>query len=144
MQIRAQFRLFQVKAMFKQHVNLMIWTWILRLQTASRNEFPCKNHYSTIAFKETHYWENGSGSCWYLLTFVHSFIRRLSLFCVFLNNWYGPKRTWLFSINSNSVEQDQTAHTITVWSGSTLFASLKDVTNGSPKVEDSIAEMHLK
>ena len=43
MQIRAQFRLFQVKAMFKQHVTLMIWTWILRLQTASRNEFPCKN-----------------------------------------------------------------------------------------------------
>ena len=43
MQIRAQFRLFQVKAMFKQHVNLIIWTWILRLQTASRNEFPCKN-----------------------------------------------------------------------------------------------------
>ena len=27
-QIRAQFRHFQVKAMFKQHVNLMIWTWI--------------------------------------------------------------------------------------------------------------------
>ena len=43
MQIRAQFRLSQVKAMFKQHVNLMIWTLILRLQTASRNEFPCKN-----------------------------------------------------------------------------------------------------
>ena len=43
MQIRALFRLFQVKAMFKQHVNLMIWTWLLRLQTASRNEFPCKN-----------------------------------------------------------------------------------------------------
>ena len=43
MQIRAQFRHFQVKAMFKQHVNVMIWTWILRLQTASRNEFPCKN-----------------------------------------------------------------------------------------------------
>ena len=42
-QISAQFRLFQVKAMFKQHVNLMIWTWILRLQTASRNECPCKN-----------------------------------------------------------------------------------------------------
>ena len=42
-QIGAQFRHFQVKAMFKQHVNLMIWTWILRLQTASRNEFPCKN-----------------------------------------------------------------------------------------------------
>ena len=29
--------------MFKQHMNLMIWTGILRLQTASRNEFPCKN-----------------------------------------------------------------------------------------------------
>ena len=43
MQIRAQFRLFQVKAMFKQHVNLMIWTSILWLQTASRKEFPCKN-----------------------------------------------------------------------------------------------------
>ena len=43
MQIRAQFRLFQVKAIFKQYVNLMIWTWILRLQTASRDEFPCKN-----------------------------------------------------------------------------------------------------
>ena len=43
MQIRAQFRLFQVKAMFKQHVNLMIWAWILRLQTPSRNEFPWKN-----------------------------------------------------------------------------------------------------
>ena len=43
MQIRAKFRLFQVKAMFKQHVNLMSWTWILRLQTASRNEFPAKN-----------------------------------------------------------------------------------------------------
>ena len=42
-QIRAQFRLFQVKAMFKQYVNLMIRTWILRLQTASCNEFPCKN-----------------------------------------------------------------------------------------------------
>ena len=49
MQIRAQLRLFQVKAMFKQHVNLMIWTWILRLQTASRNEFPCKNvRYITV------------------------------------------------------------------------------------------------
>ena len=44
MQIRAQFRLFRVKAMFKQHVNLMIWTWILRLQTASRNEIPCKKN----------------------------------------------------------------------------------------------------
>ena len=43
MQIRAQFRLFQVKAMFKQHVNLMIWTWILWLQTALRDLFPCKN-----------------------------------------------------------------------------------------------------
>ena len=43
MQIRAHVRPFQVKAMFKQHVNLMIWTWILRLQTAWRNEFPCKN-----------------------------------------------------------------------------------------------------
>ena len=42
-QIRAQLRPFQVKAMFKQHVNIMIWTWILRLQTASRNEFTCKN-----------------------------------------------------------------------------------------------------
>ena len=39
MQIRAQFRLFQEKAMFKQHMNLIIWTWILQLQTASRNEF---------------------------------------------------------------------------------------------------------
>ena len=29
--------------MFKQHVNLMICTWILRHQTALRNEFPCKN-----------------------------------------------------------------------------------------------------
>ena len=46
MEIRAQCRLFQVKVMFKQHVNLMIWTWILRLQTASRNEFPCKNSHS--------------------------------------------------------------------------------------------------
>ena len=44
-QIRAQFRPFQVKAMFKQHVNLVIWTWILRLQTASCNKFPCKNWY---------------------------------------------------------------------------------------------------
>ena len=42
MQIRAQFRLFQAKAMFKQHANLRIWTWILWLQTASRNELPCK------------------------------------------------------------------------------------------------------
>ena len=42
-QIRAQIRPFQVKVMFKQHVNLMIWTWILRLQTASHNEFLCKN-----------------------------------------------------------------------------------------------------
>ena len=51
MQIRAQFRLFQVKAMFKQRVNLMIWTWILRRQTASRNKFPCKNtHYSRMFF----------------------------------------------------------------------------------------------
>ena len=48
MQIRAQFRLFQVKAMFKQHANLMIWTWILRFQTASRNEFPCKNSHSFL------------------------------------------------------------------------------------------------
>ena len=43
-QIRAQFRPFQAKAMFKQHLNLMIWTWILRLQTASCNKFPCKNN----------------------------------------------------------------------------------------------------
>ena len=43
MHFRAQFRLFQVNAMFKQHVDLVIWTWILRFQTASRNEFPCKN-----------------------------------------------------------------------------------------------------
>ena len=48
MQIKAQFRLFQVKAMFKQHINLMIWTWILRLQTALRNKFPCKNSYSPL------------------------------------------------------------------------------------------------
>ena len=55
-QIRAQFRLLQVKAMFKQLMNLMIWTWILRLQTASRNEFPCKN--SCLHIKE-HYVLNG-------------------------------------------------------------------------------------
>ena len=35
MQIGAQFRLFQVKATFKQHVNLMIWTCILRLKQLS-------------------------------------------------------------------------------------------------------------
>ena len=40
---QGQGRLFWVKVMSKQHVNLMIWTWILRLQTASRNEYPCKN-----------------------------------------------------------------------------------------------------
>ena len=43
MQIRSKFRLFQVKAMFKQNVNLMVWTLILRLQKASRNKFSCKN-----------------------------------------------------------------------------------------------------
>ena len=42
-QIRAQLKLFQVKVMFKQHMNLMIWTWILRLRTAWWNDFPCKN-----------------------------------------------------------------------------------------------------
>ena len=61
-QIRAQLRLFQVKAMFKQHVNLMIWTWSMRLQTASRNEFPCKNtckrmqHSSTIGGNYSMQW----------------------------------------------------------------------------------------
>ena len=58
MQIRAQFRLFQVKAMFKQHVNLMIWTWILRLQTASRNEFPCKNQVFPITKVTCDKWKN--------------------------------------------------------------------------------------
>ena len=48
MQIRAQFRLFQVIAMFKQHLNLMNCTWILQLQTASRNKFPCKKGYSNM------------------------------------------------------------------------------------------------
>ena len=52
MQIRAQIRLFQVKAMFKQHVNHMIWIWILRLQTASRNKFPCKNN----SFPPSQHW----------------------------------------------------------------------------------------
>ena len=58
MQIMAKFRLFQVKVMFKQHVNLMIWTWILRLQTASRNEYPCKNGVSQACW----WWPNIE--CW--------------------------------------------------------------------------------
>ena len=58
MKIRAQFRLFQVKAMFKQHVNLMIWTWILRLQTALRNKFPCKN----VSFQTIHWTWRGHAS----------------------------------------------------------------------------------
>ena len=37
MQTRVLFRLFQVKAMFKQHVNLMIWTWLLLNQCFKRS-----------------------------------------------------------------------------------------------------------
>ena len=48
--IRAKFMPFQVKSMFKQHVNLMIWTWILGLQTASRNELPFQPLYLQVLY----------------------------------------------------------------------------------------------
>ena len=84
-QNRAQFRLFQVKAMFKQHVNLMIWTWILRLQTASRNEFPCKNFCLLLL------------PLWESVIVLRFVVRYFMSILVLQSSWWG-RESWLLCL----------------------------------------------
>ena len=110
-QIRAQFRLFQVKAMFKQHVNLMIWTRILRLQTASRNELPCKM-FNLLKF---------SPAAWQ---------RVLTPPEVHIKRWTPQTRVWIVNIRMHIFQLHIITHTVNSESFANILISwiaLKDI-----------------